>query len=129
MTPLDATARRWQAWSERTGRPLVFSGSDCSFLGAADYPDDPDDAKPVTADHLVDMIERGEIDDERALELADSLCEPTRLGDELPQVAAADTDALDRLGEQVADQLLTGGRAYDDDALELADQLSYAPRR
>ena len=73
MSAIDAPARQALAESERTGRPLVFTGSECSWY-AEDDPG-PGDLPPLTAERLVRMVELGELDDEHALELAESLCE------------------------------------------------------
>jgi hypothetical protein len=65
----DDTAMAWAAWSEATGKPLIFT-ADGSVPD--DYPENPGQA--LTAARLVEMVDRRDIDDERALELADALC-------------------------------------------------------
>jgi hypothetical protein len=99
MEPIDATARRWQAWSERSGKPLIFTAAGTV---PADYPADPGDDEPITAARLVEKVDRGEIDDERALELAEQLCEETA-DDRVPRFPAGTDVELGELDLNFAD--------------------------
>jgi hypothetical protein len=80
VIPLDRKAEAALAESERTGRPLVFTGDQCTSFVQVDVDPDVDLDKShveltpwAAAARLAAQLDRGEIDYETAEQLADDL--------------------------------------------------------